>query len=287
MTIAHNYEANLAKVMAHLRAEFSNDIDQIMGTVAPDPRFFIVTREHGELELEVAETPAAVRGHYVNLRTSLDVVRSRQIRRIVSDWFVFQQSVATMRARAGLDDHSVEPHDFAVDTAVLFPIAAGGILVEIPWNRTSFAEAAMATRSVHHEPPTEELMETVDLHEAFLGAWCTGDGQKVVDLLEEDCALGIRSCTDADGPMCVGAGKEAIRIALEEQFLSWKPVSFTILNLVVTDWYVFANVRWIGDALSDSGAWSPHEMSTATILPVSGAQRFQAILGYGTSLVPL
>jgi hypothetical protein len=286
MTIAHMYEENLAKVMAHLRAEFSNDVDQIMSTVAPDPRFFIVTREYGKLELEVAETPGAVRDHYVNLRTSLDVVRSRQIRRIVSDWFVFQQSVATMRARAGRDDHPAEPHDFAVDTAVLFPIAAGGILGEIPWNRTSFADA-MATRSDHHEPPTEELMETVDLHEAFLGAWCTSKGQKVVDLLEEDCALGIRSCNDAEGRMCVGEGKEEIRIALDEQFLSWRPATFTILNLVVTDWYVFANVRWVGEALSDSGAWSPHEMSTATILPISGARRFQAILGYGTSLVPV
>jgi hypothetical protein len=213
----------------------------------------------------------------------LDVVRSRQIRRIVSDWFVFQQSVATMRARAGRDDHPAEPHDFAVDTAVLFPIAAGGILGEIPWNRTSFA-SAMAAKSVHHEPPTEELMETVDLHEAFLGAWCTGIGQKVVDFLEEDCALGIRSCA-ADGPMCIGAGKEEIRIALDEQFLSWRPATFSVLNLVVTDWYVFANVRWIGEALSESGAWSPHEMSTATILPISGARRFRAILGYGTSLI--
>src|ERR1700735_3425009 len=99
MTTAAVQEENLAKVMAHLRAEFSNDIDQIMGTVAPDPRFFIVTREQGTLELEVAETLEAVRDHYVNLRSSFDVLRSRQIRRIVSDWFVFQQSVATMRTR--------------------------------------------------------------------------------------------------------------------------------------------------------------------------------------------
>jgi ketosteroid isomerase-like protein len=286
MTIAQLHEENLAKVMAHLRAEFSNDIDEIMGTVAPDPRFFIVTREHGKLELEVAETPAAVRDHYVNLRTSLDVVRSRQIRRIAGEWFVFQQSVATMRTRAGADDRSADPHDFGVDTAVLFPIAAGGILGEIPWNRTSFGEA-MSTAAIHHEPPTEELMETVDLHEAFLGAWCAGDERRVVDLLEDDCALGIRNCTDARGPMCVGEGKDAIRTALAEQFRRWRPATFTVVNLVVTDWYIFANVRWIGEAPSESGRWSPHETSTATILPISGAQRFRAILGYGTPLVPL
>jgi hypothetical protein len=286
MTIAQLHEENLAKVMAHLGAEFSNDIDRIMGTVAPDPRFFIVTREDGKLELEVAETPGAVRDHYVNLRSSFDVVRSRQIRRVVGDWFVFQQSVATMRTRAGRDAQTLDPHDFVVDTAVLFPIAAGGILGEIPWNRTSFAEA-LGTRTIHHEPPTEELMETVDLHEAFLGAWCTGDERKVVDLLEGDCALGIRSCTEAEGPLCTAGGKDAIRRALAEQFRWWKPATFTILNLVVTDWYIFANVRWIGEALSASGTWSPHEMSTATILPISGAQRFRAILGYGTPLVPL
>jgi hypothetical protein len=283
MTTAHVQEENLAKVMAHLRAEFSNDIDQIMGTVAPDPRFFIVTREEGTLELEVAETLETVRDHYVNLRSSFDVLRSRQIRRIVSDWFVFQQSVATMRTRAGRDPRG--PHDFAVDTAVFFPIAAGGILGEIPWNRTSFGEA-VATRAIHHEPPTEELMETVDLHEAFLGAWCSGDEGRVVDLLDEDSALGIRNCTDAGGSMCTGHGKDAIRRALAEQFRMWKPAMYSILNLVVTDWYIFSNVRWIGEALSESGSWSPHEMSTATILPISEAQRFRAIVGYGTPLVP-
>ncbi len=284
MTTAQLQDDNLAKVMAHLRAEFSNDVDLIMDTVAPDPHFFIVTREHGRLELEVAETPEAVRAHYVNLRTSLDVVRSRQIRRIVSDWFVLQQSVATMRTRD--DDASGDPHDFTVDTAVLFPIAPEGILGEIPWNRTSFAEA-MTSRTIHHEPPTEELMETVDLHETFLEAWCSGDELRVVDLLEEDCALGIRSCTDVRGSLCVGAGKDAIRAVLAEQFGTWKPDSFTILNLVVTDWYIFSNIRWIGAARSASGIWSPHEMSTAMILPISESHRFQAIVGYGTSLIPL
>ena len=233
--------------------------------------------------MEVAETPEAVRAHYVNLRSSLDVVRSRQIRRIVSDWFVLQQSVATMRARG--DDHAGDPHDFAVDTAVLFPIAPEGILGEIPWNRTSFAEA-MTSKTIHHEPPTEELMETVDLHEAFLAAWCSGDELRVVDLLEEDCALGIRSCTDVEGSLCVGAGKDAIREALAEQFRTWKPDSFTLLNLVVTDWYIFSNVRWIGAARSGSGIWSPHEMSTATSCRSRSPDRFRAIVGYGTSLIP-
>jgi len=285
MTTAQLHEENLAKVTAHLRAEFSNDIDQIVASVAPDPRFFVVTREDGKLELEVAETPEAVRDHYVNLRSSLDVLRSRQIRRIVSDWFVFQQSVATMRTRAGSGNQPGDSHNFAVDTAVLFPIAAGGILGEIPWNRTSFADA-ISSKTIHHEPPSEELMETVDLHEAFLAAWNSGDESKVVGLLEEDCAMGIRNCTDAGGALCVGEGKDAIRAALAEQFRVWKPATFTILNLVVTDWYIFSNVRWIGTALSGSGTWSSHEMSTATILPISDSKRFRAIIGYGTSLIP-
>jgi hypothetical protein len=284
MTRAQLQEENLAKVMAHLRAEFSNDVDQIMDTVAPDPRFFIVTREQGTLKLEVAETPETVRAHYVNLRSSLDVVRSRQIRRIVSEWFVLQQSVATMRTRGG--ETTGDSHDFPVDTAVLFPIADEGILGEIPWNRTSFAEA-MATRTTHHEPPTEELMETVDLHEAFLAAWCSGEAAKIVDLLEEDCALGIRSWTDVEGSLCVGAGKDATRKALAEQFQGWRPTGYSILNLVVTDWYIFSNVRWVGTALAGSDTWSAHEMSTAMILPISGSQRFRAIVGYGTALTPL
>jgi hypothetical protein len=286
MTNTQLYEENLTKVMAHLRAEFSNDIDQIMESVAPDPRFAVLTRETGALELEVAEVPEAVRDHYLNLRRSLDVVRSRQIRRLVSDWFVFQQSVATMRTRGGSGDGTSGPHEFPVDTAVLFPIGSTGILGEIPWNRTSFTEA-MTTRSVHHEPPTEELMETVDLLEEFLAAWRSCDEKNVVDLLEDDCALAIRDLGDPNGSLSTATGKGDVRSALAEQFQAWKPEASTILNLVVTDWYIFSNVRWVGEKRSVSGAWSRHEVSTAQILPLSEGRRFRAILGYGTSPVPV
>jgi hypothetical protein len=282
---AQLYEENLSKVQAHLQAEFSNDIDQILDTVAPNPRFAILTRESGALEFEIPQTIEGVREHYVNLRSSLDVLRSRQIRRIVSDWFVFQQSVATMRPRVDGDGPTGPDRDFAVDTAVLFPMADTGILGEIPWNRLSFAEA-MTTRASHHEPPTEELMNTVDLHEAYVAVWRAADAAGVADLLEEDCGLGIRDCTQPDGPMCVGAGKHEVEARLKEQFRSWKPLDATILNLVVTDWYIFSNVRWVGDFRSPSGAWATHEMSTATILALSASRRIRAIIGYGTAPVP-
>jgi hypothetical protein len=285
MTNAQLYAENLTKVMAHLRAEFSNDIEQIMETVAPDPRFAILTRESGSLELEIAEAPEAVRAHYLNLRASFDVVQSRQIRRLVGDWFVFQQSVATMRTRVG-SDGAGSPHEFPVDTAVLFPIAPTGIRGEIPWNRSSFADAK-TTRSRHHEPPTEELMPTVDLFEEFLAAWRSCDEKNVVDLLEDDCAIAIRSYTDPDGSLCLATGKVAVRAALAGQFKAWRPEASTVLNLVVTDWYIFSNVRWIGERRAPSGSWSTHEVSTATILPISEEQRFRAILGYGTPPAPV
>jgi hypothetical protein len=280
------YEENLEKVHAHLQAEFSNDIDRIMGSVAQDPRFAILTREAGVLEFEVPETLDGVREHYVNLRSTLEVLRSRQIRRIVSNWFVFQQSVATMRPRSAADAHLGSAQDFAVDTAVLFPIAADGILGEIPWNRLSFAEA-MASRSRHHEPPTEELMDTVDLHEAFLAAWRDGNALGLVDLLEDDCGLAVRDFTRPDGPMCVAAGKVDIEDRLAEQFALCSPLEGTVLSLVVTDWYIFSNVRWIVEQRSGTGTALPYEMSTATILPISDARRIRAIVGYGTEPVPV
>jgi hypothetical protein len=198
---------------------------------------------------------------------------------------VFQQSVATMRTRQG-SDGTGSPHEFPVDMAVLFPIAPTGIRGEIPWNRSSFADARTA-RSRHHEPPTEELMPTVDRFEEFLAAWRSCDEKNVVDLLEDDCAIAIRNYADPDGSLSVATGKDVVRAALAGQFETWRPEASTILNLVVTDWYVFSNARWIGEWRSPAGDWSTHEVSTATILPISEDQRFRAILGYGTSPLPV
>ncbi len=280
------YEANLAKVQAHLQAEFSNDIDQIMASVTSDPRFAIITRENGQLEFEVPETLDGVREHYLNLRSTLDVLRSRQIRRIIGDWFVFQQSVATMRPRAAADAGLGAAHDFAVDTAVLFPLAADGILGEIPWNRLSFGEF-QTVHSRHHEPATEELMNTVDLHEAFLAAWREGDPEGVAQLMVDDCALAIRDSTRPTGPMCVAAGRPDIAARLGQQFGCWRPIDGKVLNLVVTDWYIFSNVRWTVEPRSDNGRHPQHEMSSAMILALADPGHFRAIVGYGTEPIPL
>jgi hypothetical protein len=145
----------------------------------------------------------------------------------------------------------------------------------------------MTTRSRHHEAPTEELMPTVDRFEEFLTAWRSCDEKSVVDLLDDDCAIAVRDYTDLDGSLCVGTGKDAVRAALAGQFEQWRPEASTILNLVVTDWYVFSNVRWIGEWRSPSGDWSTREVSTATILPISEDQRFRALLGYGTPPLPI
>jgi hypothetical protein len=59
------------------------------------------------------------------------------------------------------------------------------------------------------------------------------------------------------------------------------------LDLVITDWFIFSNVTWIGEMRSPSGNWSTSEVSTATILLISEDGRFRAILGYGTSPDPV
>lgn len=255
-----------------------------MRSVDDDPRFAILTRESGFLEFEVAETAAAVREHYVNLRRGLEVVTSRQIRRLVSDWFVFQQSVATMRPAGGAALGG-GAGTFAVDTAVLFPIGRRGIRGELPWNRTSFAEA-MASPAPHHEPPTEQLIPTVDRHDALLDAQLAGDAAAVVALLGDDCGLAVRSYAGPGGHLRTAAGRRDVEAALTEELGWWRPESYSVLNRIVTDWYVFADVRWVGAPPGEPGAAGRREIRTALLTPLERDGRFRAVIGYGTDPVP-
>jgi hypothetical protein len=176
------------------------------------------------------------------------------------------------------------PIDFNVDSAVLFPVGKAGILGEIPWNRTSFVDA-MSPHPAHQELPTDQLIPKVDLHDAVLATWLTHDVEGLVDYFEDDCALAIRSYQEPSGSMLVGRGKKEMAGQLEAEFRTWRPNGFTVLNRIVTDWYVFAEVLWTGELRDVSGSWTAHELRTATTLPLSSDGRLRAILGYGTPAV--
>jgi hypothetical protein len=266
---------NLATVDGHVAAEFSNDVEAILATVDPEPRFVVCIPADADerLALSVRVDTPGVEDHYRTLRQSIDVVRSTQVRRVSTDWYVFQQSVATVR-------DVTTRNEYPIDTAVFFPVDHDGIKGEILWNPASFAEGERIGPGGRAEGPAAALMDVVDAHDAFVEAWRSGDVDRLAGLLAEDCAWATRNYgKDAEEqPMMAGLGSAAIREALAGGLAGWAPVSATVLNRIVTGWYVFAEVLWdMGDGTA---------VRTGTISGVMRTGRIGGAVGWGTAPEP-
>lgn len=263
----------IRNVNAHIQAELTNDLDTILSTVDPEPRFALCLPVDGKLTLAVYPDWEGVVRHYSGMKQWQDVLRSTQVRRLSSDWYVFQQSVATVRDVA-------TRNEYAVDTAVFFPVDTQGIKGEILWNPLSFADFGQLGPAGRPEGPAASLMPVAERHDEFLEAWRSGDAERLAGVLAEDCAWATRNYgkEPEEHPMMSGLGRFEIATALSDGLAGWRPRSLTLLNRIVTGWYVFAEVLWdMGDGT---------QVRTGTVSGVGATGRIAGAVGWGTAAEP-
>jgi hypothetical protein len=277
------YAGNVGKVRAHLDAECSNSIENILGTVGEDARFAVLwPQDGGKMQLGVCLDMPSVEEHYRGLRSSLDVLSTTQTKRVVGDWYVLQQSVAMFQ---NTKNESGVP--FPIDTVVLFPIAPGGIKGEFCWNRTSFPEAER-TGGRQVEATSEQLLPLVDRHNAFIEAWRTGDPKAMMEHLTSDCVWATRDYR-SESPhqsMLVGRGQDEVAAVLEKGLAGWHPQDSIVLNRVVADWVVFTEILWLFEDGGGIGGGEPFSVRTGTVSGVAPDGRFLGVIGFGTDPFP-
>jgi hypothetical protein len=265
---------NLDTVNAHLAAEFSNDVPAILATVDPAPRFVLCLPAEGQRTLGVLVDWEGVVGHYSGMKEWMDVLNSTQVRRLSTDWYVFQQSVAMVR-------NVGSSNEYAVDTAVLFPVDTHGIKGEILWNPLSFADFEVTGPAGRAEGAAIDLLPVVRRHDQFLEAWRSGDPDRLAGELADECAWATRNYGKGadDTPMMSGLGRSEVTSALADGLAGWHPASATVLNRIVTGWYVFAEVLWdMGDGTG---------VRTATVSGVGATGRIAGAVGWGTGSEPI
>ncbi len=192
-TVETNGEA-LRRVEAHTQSEFTNDIDVIMSTVSAEVCYILPDLSKDEVVLASMTTRDQVRDAYIRERELLDIVRSRHLVEASSNYFVFYESLATTRGR-----QSGEEVD--VNSAVLFPVAADGIIGELLWSNGSLGSGIRASAQgsgpsvVARERSTDPIATrraNFDAHDAFVSAWRAGDAKRVGDCFDESCQWMIR-----------------------------------------------------------------------------------------------
>jgi hypothetical protein len=182
-----------------VEAETSTDVDRICATVSTDAFFAVPVRTRAGHELPPASVLTGaeeVAGYYAGRSGSYVVTASTQVFTTATEWYVFNESAATLRGTGMVDGVDATDRVWVVNSAVLFPTAADGIRGEICVTRHPFGDV-VAGRVVEADGPgvgrgVARQAEHSLLSDRFVAAWRTGDADAVADLLSDRASLAVR-----------------------------------------------------------------------------------------------
>lgn len=215
----------------HIEAETSTDVDAICATVARDVFFALPVRTRAGHDLApgaVLTSYDDVRGYYSNRAGSYVVRASNQLKSIVSDWYSFNESSATLLGTGMVGDADASGREFVVNSAVLFPAAPEGIRGEICATRHPIDDVVRGT--VVASESTE--LENAALLDAFVRALRSRSWPALA--LAPSHTLAVR----VDGDVFVARDAGASRDAFSSMFGDAGDV--TLLVRIATPWYLFA-----------------------------------------------
>jgi hypothetical protein len=232
----------------HVFAETSTDTDYICSTISHDVYFGVPvrTREGNQIpDGTVLTTYDQVRGYYEGRAGSYVVLASAQLKSISTNWYLFNESAATLRGTGMIGHVDATDREWVVNSAVLFPTAPDGIRGEVCVTRYPFVD--IVTDDVDAPAPPSDPRTYLPLREiehcALLdrnsaamraGSWARRPARK-----RSSHSMAVR-LDDTSGNQRVftattGADAES---AFAQMFGDVRDL--LLVTRLATDWYIFA-----------------------------------------------
>jgi hypothetical protein len=228
----------------HIAAETSTDVDNICSTIAGDVFFAVPVRTRAGQELRpgtVLSGPEQVRGYYESRSGSYVVRESAQVKSLTTDWYVFNESAATLLGTGMVGDVDATGREWVVNSAVLFPAAADGIRGEICATRLPMDDVIRGTLPT--APPGRSSLDAERAHGALLDRFAEaarrGDWPAAAAEMSEGHTLAVRVDALNSAPSVQSAtGRDASAACLPAVFGAAEDL--TLMVRIATEWYVFA-----------------------------------------------
>jgi hypothetical protein len=268
----------LARVEAHTRSEFTNDIDLVMATVSGDVCYVLPDLTKDTVQLVAVSDRAQVRASYTAERELLDIVRSDHLVEVSSEYFVFYESLATTRAKSSGEE-------VVVNSVVLFPVVSDGIVGELLWSNGSLGGGLRASseaggRSLVAAARARDGVQTraanQRAHEEFVAGWRDGDAKRMVGNLDDACQWMVRDHRQDATEVTGLRSRAAVEHRYAELFRELPVRDLRVLQRVVHDWYVYAEYAVTVEAPRNV----EHRVRVGAIHPVAAPGRFAGFLGF-------
>ncbi len=243
--LRHIGEGSLATARSHVAAETTADTDRICATVSRDVFFAVPQRTRDGHEIppgSVLTSFEQVREYYASRADSYVVLSSAQLKSIAGDWYVFNESAASLRGTGAIGDTDAAGTEFVVNSAILFPTAEDGIRGEICVTRHPFDDVVRGTLPAP-PPSAAAFPEREAIHTALLdqlvSALRDGSAASLGRCLSTGHGLALRiDAADGTASVATARGRDDAQKVLSECFRDARDVA--VVSRLATDWYVFA-----------------------------------------------
>src|SRR4051794_34854171 len=240
-------EESVVIARAHVAAETSTDVDAICATISHDVFFGVPTRTRAGNELlpgAVLTTYDEVEGYYSGRAGSYVVTASTQLKTVSTDWYLFNESAATLEGTGEIGGVDATGREFVVNSAVIFPTAPDGIRGEICVTHYPFNDIVASTVQTPPPPapgrahlPALE-MDNCALFERFITALRRDDTTAVAAELSDPHTMAVR-VDDFQGKPAVHSGSSKADAVAAFEALRHGAEDITMLTRIASDWYVF------------------------------------------------
>ena len=230
----------------HIAAEVTaanGDYDALMSTLRDEePYGYTIQPEingDGTVRAPIISTREEVRAAYEVVRGRSDLLSSESLIEIRGLWYVFQESYSVGRLRA---NGEVQPGSHILG---MFPVGTSkGITGELVWPWVP--EQFLGRGEVPADVPTDAMgrrRALLALHDRYLDALRAGDADAVAAVVNADVQGGVRDYVADTGALIELQDREATRAHYTALFEKYEMVSVELLDRVVQEWYVFAEMR--------------------------------------------
>ncbi len=222
--------ASLIAANRHVNSEYKVpfDLEGVLATVAEDATFIKIDRQ-GVIDTTVTE--AGVRDFYDRLRQNFTPLGAIHLAQVVTDWYSVFESIP----------QRVDPATgkaYQTRTVALFPTRGGRIVGEI--NCEVPIEAGEVSRI---DDSVNLSIRNALAHDDLLTNMVLGNIEAAVAAFNPDATLltQVRRAGPLE-PVNIRTGAAAQRLALEEIAHRFQDIQITVLNRLVSSWFVFSEL---------------------------------------------
>jgi hypothetical protein len=266
----------------HIRAECTaadGDYDKLMTTLRPHGPYGYTIQPQingdGTVSAPILTTWDEIRAAYELVRGRSDLLSTESLVELRGTWYVFQESISVGRLRGETEP---TPGSHLIG---MFPVGrSAGITGELIWPWVP--RELLGTGTAPADPVTDPIRlrrDLLALHDRYLEAMKAGNADALLATMHDDVQSGVRDYVAETGALTQLRGKEANLAYYRALFDKFEVVQVDLLDRVVQDWYVFAEVRMTVAPRGDGPRLAFH---TAEFYVTANDGRFFVRIGHGT-----